>query len=112
MSLVFFLRRHVNPHVASGGGAWRRRAAPVPTVQIASSAIPGFLRVCFCNFYMLEYGFKLLLVVLFNFCILLTCNYIWLYEKKYNRKGCVCVCYFFMLLNYKIKKIKKINLMF
>jgi len=35
----------------------------------------------FCNFYVLEYGFKLLLVVLFNFCICLTCNYIWVYEK-------------------------------
>jgi len=27
---VFFMRRRVNPHAASGGGAWRRRTASVP----------------------------------------------------------------------------------
>jgi hypothetical protein len=87
----------MNPRAASGGGAGGGRAATVPGVQMASPAIPGFLRVCFCNFYMLEYGFKLLLVVLFNFCICLACNYIWVYEKNIIKRD---VCVFVLFLCY------------
>jgi hypothetical protein len=87
----------MNPRAASGDSAWRRHVATVPRVQMASPAIPGFLRVCFCNFYMLEYGFKLLLVVLFNFYICLTCNYIWVYEKNIMKRD---VCVFVLFLCY------------
>jgi len=34
----------VGSRAASGGGAWRRRAATVPVVQTAFPAIPGILR--------------------------------------------------------------------
>jgi len=46
-----FVRQRVNPRAASGGGAWRRRAATVPAVlwlhRTGPSTVMDFLNGCF-----------------------------------------------------------------
>jgi len=74
--------------------------------QKCSSAIPEYLGVYFAIFEL-----YIMCLDLFRFYVI--CNYIWVYEKNIIKRGCVCVCSFLcMLLNYKIKKTKKMNLLF
>jgi len=52
------------------GGAWRRRAATAPAVPEDLLSNSWIFRGLFCNFYMLEYVFKLLFVFCLIFVIL------------------------------------------
>jgi hypothetical protein len=45
----YFLWQHVNPRAASGGRAWRRRAALFLQLQNAFLAIPGLFLGLFVN---------------------------------------------------------------
>jgi hypothetical protein len=81
------------------------RAATFPALSEPFPAVSWIFRDYYIIFYLCDVIF-----VLCEICVI--CSYIWMYEKK--KKGYVCVCIFFlcMLLNYKIKRIEKMNLMF
>ena len=102
----FSSQRRMNPRVANGGDAWRRR---VITIPVSRNLLALFPRVFFFNVQTLVCIFRLLLFDLFWYFVTWKWGCVWVY---YTKKGCVCFYFLLcMFLNYKIKKIKK-KLMF
>jgi hypothetical protein len=86
-----FLRRRVNPHAASDGGAWEPRAATVLALLEVFLCNSWIFRGLFCNFWIVYYVVRFVL----NLWFFVSCkNNVWVEHSKSD----VCACFFVVVI--------------